>query len=93
MLKSNIDNNFTEHNYVKVGDLSHDITVCLIWNTRSSHYHAHNRKHHPAAFELNTSITLNVLPVQFNTIILEFECSPPYSRTQQRASSCGPIRC
>ena len=38
ILKSNIDKNFTKHNYVKFGDLSHDITVCLIWTTRSPHY-------------------------------------------------------
>ena len=35
ILKSNIDKNFTKHNYVKFGDLSHNITVCLIWTTRS----------------------------------------------------------
>ena len=33
---SNIDKNFTKHNYAKFGDLSHDITVRLIWTTRSS---------------------------------------------------------
>ena len=37
ILKSNIDKNFTIHIYVRFGDLSHDITGCLIWTTRSPH--------------------------------------------------------
>ena len=35
---SNIDKNFSNHNNSKLGGLSHDVTVCLIWNTRSPHY-------------------------------------------------------
>ena len=38
ILKYNIDKNFTKHNYVRFGDLSHGITVCLILTTRSPHY-------------------------------------------------------
>ena len=38
ILNSNIDKNFTRHNYAKFDDLSHDITVRLIWTTRSTHY-------------------------------------------------------
>ena len=37
ILNSNIDKNFTKHNYAKFGDLSHGITVRLIWTTRSPH--------------------------------------------------------
>ena len=35
ILNSNIDKNFTKHNNSKFGDLSHDITVCIILTTRS----------------------------------------------------------
>ena len=45
ILKSNIDKNFTKHDYVKFGDRSHDITVCLIWTTRSPHYYALQQLH------------------------------------------------
>ena len=37
-LNSNIDNNFMILNYAKFGYLSHDITVRIIWTTRSPHY-------------------------------------------------------
>ena len=40
-LNSNIDDNFTKHNHARFGDLSHDITVRLIWTTRSSHYNVY----------------------------------------------------
>ena len=38
ILNSNIDKNFTKHNNSKFGDLSHNITVHLIWTKRSPHY-------------------------------------------------------
>ena len=43
ILNSNIDKNFTKHNYAKFGDLSHGITVRLIWTTRSNHYTSEKR--------------------------------------------------
>ena len=38
ILNSNIDKNFAIHNHAKFDYLSNDITVRLIWTTRSSHY-------------------------------------------------------